>query len=40
MISTIIIGILCITIFALIKALIEQYLDFKNDMQYILDVIG
>lgn len=40
MISTVIIGILCITIFALIIALIKQYLEFKNDMQYILDAIG
>lgn len=38
--STVIIGILCIIIFFLTFTLIEQYLNFKNDMQYILDAIG
>lgn len=40
MISTVIIGILCIIIFFLILIITEQYLDFKNDIQYILDAIG
>lgn len=40
MISTVIIGILCIIIFFLTKILIEQYLKFKNDMECILDAIG
>lgn len=40
MISTVIIGILCIIIFFLVITLIKQYLNFKNDMQYILDAIG
>ena len=40
MISTAIIGILCIIIFFLTITLIEQYLNFRNDMQYILDAIG
>lgn len=40
MVLTIIIGILCIIIFFLTITLIEQYLNFKNDMTYILDVIG
>ena len=40
MISTVIIGILCIIIFFLTIALINQHLNYKNDMQYILDAIG
>lgn len=40
MVSTVIIGILCIIIFFLTKTLIGQYLDYINDMAYILDVIG
>lgn len=40
MISTIIIGILCIIIFYLIKILIEQYLNYINDMEYILNTVG
>lgn len=39
MISTVIIGILCIIIFFLISTLIEQYLNYINDMEYILNAI-
>lgn len=39
MMSTIIVGILCIIIFYLIKAIFDQYLNFKNDIEYILDAI-
>lgn len=40
MISTVIIGILCIIIFFLTKILITQYLNYINDMEYILNTIS
>lgn len=40
MVSTVVIGILCVIIFLLIKILIEQYLNYINDMEYILNAIG
>lgn len=40
MVLAVIIGILCIIIFFLSKTLINQYLNFKNDIEYILDAIN
>lgn len=40
MISTVIIGILCVIIFFLTKILIEQYINYINDIEYILNAIG